>query len=120
MSQLIIVPQRRYLARTTHLSQPLLPPIEFHINGQRGVRLSDALAGNMDGLDDPETAILGAVGTKVTYRLEVGSFGLRLCISILTLRCTWAHSFLDTGPLGSRNMQGTPLDRMTLILAGKS
>ncbi len=46
--------------------------IEFCVNGTKGIRVLDALSGNLNGLDHADTPVFDdGIGTKVSYRLEV-------------------------------------------------
>ena len=46
-------------------------PIEFWVDGRKGVRLLDAQADNLTGLADADIEAMIAPGVKITYKLEV-------------------------------------------------
>ena len=46
-------------------------PIEFWVNGRKGVRLLDAQADNTFGLADADMEAMTTPGVKVTYKIEV-------------------------------------------------
>ena len=56
--------QRRYLHH---------PAIEFSANDRLGVRLSDALDNDMEGLAEPDSQVMETPGVKVTYLIEVSA-----------------------------------------------
>lgn len=47
------------------------PPIEFWVNGNKGIRLLDALQDVFVGLADPHSEVLHAASAKISYRIEV-------------------------------------------------
>lgn len=63
--------QRIYLSNSHRNYTVSSPPVQFVVNGVRGIRLSDALLNRMHDLEDGESTVLSNSGQKVTYRLEV-------------------------------------------------
>ena len=48
-------------------------PIEFWVDGRKGVRLLDAQTDNLLGLADADVEVMNALGVKVTYKIEVNT-----------------------------------------------
>ena len=65
------VPQRQYQANIQRNHIRNIPPVEYFVNGRRGIKLTDALSHNFRGLAQAEDRLLEGFGVKVTYRLEV-------------------------------------------------
>ncbi|KAI0339076.1 hypothetical protein BDW22DRAFT_1361993 [Trametopsis cervina] len=63
-----IVPQRVY--RTDIAGFQPRPPVQFHVYGQFGIRLTDALAQNFAGLtDSSRQVVLTETGMKIAVRI---------------------------------------------------
>ncbi|GJE93138.1 hypothetical protein PsYK624_092970 [Phanerochaete sordida] len=66
----ILVPQRPYAANIQRNHTHSIGVVEFWVNGQKGIRLSDAQARAFSGLAQADDRLLEGFGTKVTYRIE--------------------------------------------------
>lgn len=88
----MVVPQKVYTpARPTAAVKPLADPIRFNQNGEHGIRLVDALAGNIYGMLD--------AGTEV----EMPYSGQKICIRILV---RLGHLLCCGGPFNLRDFSG--------------
>ncbi len=54
------------------------PSIEFIADGQQGIRLLDALQGDLTALQDGDDEVMHASSAKVSYRVEVGLWCINL------------------------------------------
>ncbi|EKM57257.1 uncharacterized protein PHACADRAFT_254932 [Phanerochaete carnosa HHB-10118-sp] len=71
----IIVPQRPYAANIQRNHTHSIGVVEFWVNGQKGIRLSDAQARIFTGLAHADDRLLEGFGVKVTYRIEWPGYG---------------------------------------------
>ena len=78
-----IVPQTVYTNATAGF-QPQAP-MRFIVNGQLGIRLSDAFTQNFEGLAESSTSvILNETGMKVASRILVGCVQIFLFMRLVT------------------------------------
>ena len=71
------VPQRQYAANIQRNHTRNIPAIEFFVNGNKGIKLTDALSHNFRGLAHADDRLLDGFGVKVTYRIEVSQHPAR-------------------------------------------
>lgn len=89
------VPQRRELLQEqytspSHTTSPIAlydHPIVFSVNGNRGIRVTDALEERFTGLEncDYPLALPEPIGVKITYRIQVRPAHASLSVSVFTL-----------------------------------
>ncbi len=66
------VPQWLYAMPQPFMSSHACHPVEFCVNGLRGICLSDALVeGHVRGLANAEEQVANDVGSRILYRIKV-------------------------------------------------
>ena len=69
---LLDVPQYTYTSHGHCMPMYQDDPIDFHVNGHRGVRLSEALHGHIPGWNDSQRPMQQKCGWRFLYRIQVG------------------------------------------------